>query len=92
MARGEVGTGNEPVGQREFDQYQRFTDHRLDELEQWRKDHERLHRTEQEQRAKAQKQKREDAKKDRQWSRAQLAAWAAVAAVLIAAWMTSMGK
>lgn len=87
-----MAAGNEPVGQREFDQYTRFTDHRLEELEVWRKDHERLHEKDRQERAKAQKQKREDAKRDRRWSKEQVAAWAAVAAVLAAAWLTSTGK
>lgn len=87
-----MGTGNEPVGQREFDRYTDGIEHRLEQLEKFREAHDQLHERERQARAKAQKQKREDAKKDRRWSREQVAAWAAVAAVLVAAWLTSMGK
>ena len=87
-----MATGNDPVGQREFDQYVRGVDWRLDQLEEFRKAHLELHEREREARARAQKQKRDNAKKDRRWSREQVAAWAAVAAVLVAAWLTSTGK
>jgi len=87
-----VAAGNEPVGQREFDRYADDVDRRLGQLEEFRRAHEQLHERERQARAKAQKQKRDNAKKDRRWSREQIAAWAAVAAVLVAAWLTSTGK
>jgi hypothetical protein len=71
--------GNDPVGQREFDQYTRASDRRLDALERWREAHQRQHGEDD-----------DEAREDRRWSWQQLAAWAAVAAVLVTAWFQAV--
>lgn len=72
---------NRPVRQYEFDLYREGTNHRLTELEQWRRSHEQTHDEDD-----------DEAEDNRRWSWQQIAAWAGVAAVLVAAAMGNVGK
>lgn len=71
-------SGGDPVGQREFDQYTRATDRRLDAIEKWQEGHEKAH---------AEDEGRDERRTRWRWQ--QVVAWAAVAAVLVAAWWTA---
>jgi len=69
-----------PVRRAEYGEYKTATNHRLEQLERWREAHERAHDDDD-----------DDDRDDRRWSWQQIAAWAAVAAVLAAAWLSSAG-
>lgn len=73
--------GDEPIGQREFDQYARATDRRLEQLERWRDAHEKAHNDDD-----------DDQSERRRWSWQQVVAWVSAAAVLGAAWLSAAGK
>lgn len=73
--------GDEPIGQREFDQYARATDRRLGQLERWREAHERAHDDDDDDRSERQR-----------WSWQQIVAWVSVAAVLATAWLSVAAK
>lgn len=81
--------GSDPVTQRELDAVQRGNDavqrsneRRLDAVETWQREHDREH-------DRAHEQRDNERAETRRWSWQQIAAWAAVAAVLAAAWVTS---
>lgn len=74
-----MGLGdNGPIRRREFDRYAEDAARRLAALERWRESHEQAHDDDD-----------DDERDGRRWSWQQVVAWAAVAAVLVAAWLSS---